>query len=95
MNQAEKIKTVTFDSSFVDARPEFCSYFATCENLTSIIGIENLNTENVKLMMCMFYHCKSLTSLDVSKFDTKNVEDMNGRYVCLLFCAHITQHFQF
>ena len=80
-NQAEKIKTVIFDSSFADARPEFCSYwFANCENLTSIIGIENLNTENVKLMMCMFYHCKSLTSLDVSKFDTKNVEDMNGMF---------------
>lgn len=80
-NQAEKIKTVIFDDSFADARPEFCSYwFANCENLTSIIGIENLNTENVKLMMCMFYHCKSLTSLDVSKFDTKNVEDMNGMF---------------
>ena len=80
-NQAEKIKTVIFDDSFADARPEFCSYwFAYCENLTSIIGIENLNTENVKLMMCMFYHCKSLTSLDVSKFDTKNVEDMNGMF---------------
>ena len=80
-NQAEKIKTVIFDDSFADARPEFCSYwFANCENLTSIIDIENLNTENVKLMMCMFYHCKSLTSLDVSKFDTKNVEDMNGMF---------------
>ena len=80
-NQAEKIKTVIFDDSFADARPEFCSYwFANCENLTSIIDIENLNTENVKLMMCMFYHCKSLTFLDVSKFDTKNVEDMNGMF---------------
>lgn len=80
-NQAEKIKTVIFDDSFADARPEFCSYwFANSENLTSIIGIENLNTENVKLMICMFYHCKSLTSLDVSKFDTKNVEDMNGMF---------------
>lgn len=80
-NQAEKIKTVIFDDSFADARPEFCSYwFAYCENLTSIIGIENLNTENVKLMICMFYHCKSLTSLDVSKFDTKNLEDMNGMF---------------
>ena len=81
MNQAEKIKTVIFDDSFADARPEFCSYwFANCENLTSIVGIDNLNTENVKLMMCMFYHCSSLTSLDVSKFDTKNVEDMTGMF---------------
>ena len=33
-NQAEKIKTVIFDDSFADARPEFCSYwFAYCENL--------------------------------------------------------------
>lgn len=81
MNQAEKVKTVIFDVSFADARPEFCSYwFAKCENLTSITGIENLNTENVKLMMCMFYHCFSLTSLDVSRFDTKNVEDMDGMF---------------
>ena len=52
-NQAENVKTVIFDVSFADARPEFCSYwFANCENLTSITGIENLNTENVKLTSC-------------------------------------------
>ena len=31
-------------------------------------------------MVSMFYHCSGLTSLDVSKFDTKNVRDMTHMF---------------
>ena len=31
-------------------------------------------------MGCMFYKCSSLTSLDVSNFDTSNVTDMDSMF---------------
>ena len=31
-------------------------------------------------MYCMFAYCSSLTSLDVSKFDTSSVTNMNGMF---------------
>ena len=75
--QKEKIKKVVFDASFANARPTSCHYwFAVCSNLTTIEGIEYLNTEKVTDMNSMFFHCSSLTSLDLSNFNTANVTDM-------------------
>ena len=76
-DQKEKIKKVVFDASFASARPTSCYYwFTRCSNLTTIEGIEYLNTENVTNMSCMFFHCSSLTSLDLTSFNTANVTDM-------------------
>ena len=76
-DQKEKIKKVVFDASFASARPTSCYYWFTgCSNLTTIEGIEYLNTEKVTDMICMFFHCSSLTSLDLSNFNTANVTDM-------------------
>lgn len=80
-NNANFIKKVVFDASFAEARPTNCSaWFATCKYLTVIEGIENLNTENVTNMSCMFYKCSVLETLDLSKFDTQNVTDMDGMF---------------
>ena len=74
------IRKVIFDASFANARPTSChSWFDGCDELTTIEGIEYLNTENVTDMRSMFYAC-SLTTLDVSNFDTKNVTDMSGMF---------------
>ena len=79
-DQKEKIKKVVFDASFANARPTSCYYwFAVCSNLTTIEGIEYLNTEKVTDMNSMFFHCSSLTSLDLSNFNTAKVSDM--RYI--------------
>ena len=76
-DQKEKIKKVVFDASFANARPTSCHYwFAVCSNLTTIEGIEYLNTEKVTDMNSMFFHCSSLTSLDLSNFNTANVTDI-------------------
>ena len=45
-------------------------------NLTSIEGLENLNTANVTNMNDMFSGCASLEMLDLSSFNTENVKDM-------------------
>ena len=73
----ENIKHVVFDVSFSEYRPiSTRSWFECCINLKDIKGIRNLNTENVTHMDYMFYGCKALTSLDVSKFNTQNVTNM-------------------
>ena len=75
------ISKVVFDASFANARPTSCrEWFSYCESLTTIEGIEYLNTENVTNMSFMFSNCPALTTLDVSKFDTRNVEDMGDMF---------------
>ena len=65
------VKKVVFDASFANARPTSCfSWFRGCENLTTIEGIEYLNTENVENMSFMFRDCYALKSLDLSSFNT-------------------------
>ena len=78
------IKKVVFDASFANARPTSCyKWFYNCTELTTIEGIEYLNTENVTNMSWMFANCKALTTLDVSNFDTKNVTNISGMfYAC-------------
>ena len=81
--QRDKIKTVVFDASFANARPTSCyRWFCYCYNLTTIEGIEYLNTEKVMNMKDMFYRCSALTSLDLSNFNAKNVTDMS-----YMFCS--------
>ena len=82
--QSTNINKVVFDASFAKARPTSCyMWFYSCENLTKIEDIENLNTQNVTNMSWMFYRCDGLTSLDVSNFNTQKVEDMSEMFsVC-------------
>ena len=55
--------------------------FYGCRNRAlNIIGVNVLDTKNVEYMSCMFQSCKWLKSLDVSKFNTEKVKDMNGMF---------------
>lgn len=73
----EGVTNVVFHESFAQARPTTtASWFAGMTNLTTITGIENLNTSEVTSMRSMFFNCSSLTSIDVSHFDTQNVTSM-------------------
>ena len=84
----QNITKAVFDQSFKDARPKACWFmFCDCPNLSSIEGIENLNTSEVRYMYAMFRDCRSLTSLDLSHFDTKNIEDM---YYMFAGCENLT-----
>lgn len=75
------IKTVVFKRNFRDARPTTCSlWFGSCTNLTSIEGLENLNTSDVTSMDYMFYMCKQLRALDLSGFNTEKVENMRDMF---------------
>ena len=70
--------TVVFHESFKDVRPTSCyKWFCVFSQLTTIEGIENLNTEKVTDMRYMFSNCRELTSLDLSSFNTANVMYMS------------------
>ncbi len=79
--QEKTCTTVEFDKSFSGARPTSCyNWFYKQTSLTSIKGLEYLNTEKVTTMLYMFFECSALESLDVSKFNTANVTNMNGMF---------------
>ena len=75
------ITKVVFDSSFASARPKSCcEWFIYMSNLTTITDIGYLNTSNVTNMSLMFFHCSSLTWLDLRRFDTSNVTSMASMF---------------
>ena len=77
-NSRSTISTVVFDDSFAECTTLTSTawWFYDCSNLTSIIGIANLKTENVTDMRAMFRGCSRLSSIDVSGFNTSKVEDI-------------------
>ena len=71
-----------FISGFSTFDPEelinISGMFKDCENLSSIIDIDFLNTSKVEYMNHMFFNCKSLESLpDLSKWDTSNATHLD------------------
>ena len=72
------VTKVVFDPAFANARPTNCyAWFQGCVNLTSIEGIEYLNTSQVTDMHNMFSECSHLQTTDFSGFDTRKVKDMS------------------
>ena len=83
------VTSVVFDESFQDVKPTSTSqWFMDSEMLTSIVGLEYLNTSMANSMFRMFYFCKLLTSIDVSHFDTSNVTSMYQMFSC---CSGLEQ----
>ena len=77
LSRTPYVTTVIFEESFADARPTSCAlWFRGASTLTTITGLEYLNTSEVTSMAQMFRNTKMLTTLDLSTFDTKNVTDM-------------------
>ena len=76
-----KVKKVVFNASFAGARPTVCyAWFYNNSNLTTIEGLEYLNTEDVTNMEYMFDGCSALESLDLSKFNTAKVTSMKKMF---------------
>ena len=80
-NNNPGITKVVFDASFANARPVYTKYwFENCNYLSEIVGIQYLNTSEVTEMHNMFLACSSLTSLDLSGFDTGKVTIMDKMF---------------
>jgi len=82
LNEDAKASTkVVFEPSFAVVRPKMCQYwFLNFFSLNVIEGLQYLNTSEVTSMYDMFANCSSLTTLDVTTFDTHLVTNMGGMF---------------
>ena len=75
------ITKVVFRDKFKKARPVRCAkWFYEMSGVTEIQGMEYLCTDSVNDMSNMFNQCSSLTSLDVSHFNTSSVTTMTWMF---------------
>ena len=67
-------------SGKINANPDFSQFFYGFTGVTSITGLEYINTYHVTNMNYLFGNCSKLSSVDVSSFDTRNVVTMTGLF---------------
>ena len=85
---SSNVQKVVFDPSFARHHPTSGFYwFANMTNLTSIEGLEYLNTDEMEIMQSMFRNCSKLTTLDLSHFNTSQVTNM---YCMFMDCSSLT-----
>jgi len=71
------VTRVVFDPSFAQARPKWTDFwFYKMDRLTTITGMNYLNTSEVTSMIGMFNDCSKIESIDVSHFNTSKVTNM-------------------
>ena len=90
------VTEVVFDPSFADYRPPSCyRWFYNFENLTKLTGLNYLNVSETTSFQQTFANCLSLTELDLTSFDTRNVTTMaNMFYKCgLLETIYVSSTF--
>lgn len=69
---------VEFTKDFAEVKPKSTvDWFNGWTSLTNIIDLPNLNTSEVTEMSGMFDYCSNLLGLDISHFDTSNVQAMS------------------
>ncbi len=73
-----KIEIIDISGWDTSNAKNFINCFSECFKLKEIIGIEDLDTSNTVELTNMFYQCQSLESLDVSKWNTQNVNSITG-----------------
>lgn len=74
--------SLTFNSNVANVILTSCDrVFFKCTNLTTINGLEYLNTSNVTSLANMFNDCAALTSISgVENWNTSSVTNMNGLF---------------
>ena len=78
-NNAETLDISCLDTS---GSTRMNNMFSNLKSLTTFVGLETLDTSKVRQMWCMFMYMEKITELDVSSFDTSNVEEMT-----MMFCG--------
>ena len=81
MQGAQDATKVVFESSFSSVKPtSFNAWFLYCDKVTTIEGLENLDTSEATIMHMMFNGNSALSALDLSNFDTSKVTDMGEMF---------------
>lgn len=71
--QKANVTKVVFDDGFKDFAPtSLADWFYKFQTLTTVEGLQNLNTANVASMSQMFRYCSELQQLDLCTFNTSN-----------------------
>jgi surface protein len=78
--RGELTSTEFFNFSYYSLNDNISNMFKYCDNLTTINGISNWDTSNVREMHEMFNGCRALTTLDLNNWDTSNVERMQNMF---------------
>ena len=71
----------SFESMFYGGWDEEATHANSLSQMTTIEGLENLNTEYVENLRGMFANCKALTSLDLSSFTTPYLYRMDQMFI--------------
>ena len=74
----KKINLTSLDTSNLE-NMEFL--FAGCQNLVDIIGLQEINTNSLKVATGMFLDCTNLQFVDISSFNFDNLEGQDGIFV--------------
>jgi surface protein len=90
-----KVETVVLEASYCSSKPtDLSGLFANMTNLTTIVGLENLDTSEATTMEEMFSCCYIITSIDVSNFNTSKVTNMYSMFNrCNLLTSLDVSHF--
>lgn len=71
------VEEIVIDASMADAKPMSTeAWFNYFQQVTTITGLNCLNTSEVTDMSSMFSNCEGLTSLNLTNFNTSKVTDM-------------------
>jgi len=82
--------TIRFQTNGIFLMPEDSSnYFRGFSKVTSIVGLENVDTSKVTNMKSMFSGMSSLTSLDLSNFETSNVTNMSSMFKGMTYLTNL------
>lgn len=73
-----KIKSVVFKDQIKPYSMQ--NWFYECTNLSSVVNVGNLDCSGNTLLDYTFYHCTSLTSIDLSVWDTSNCDDTTSMF---------------
>ena len=82
IEKVSEIETVNIEPSFAEYHKlkTTSEWFLVCSNLSNIIGLQYLNTENVTNMYGMFAGCSNLKSLNLSSMNTSKVTNMSSMF---------------
>ena len=85
------VTEVVFDASFTNVKPKsFFKWFWQFHSLTTITGIENLNTSEATNMNSMFYDCSKLETINVNGFDVSKVTNATAMFKSCVKLTTIT-----
>jgi surface protein len=76
-NYLKSINVSNWDTSKVT---NFENAFAELNKVTEIIGLDDWDVSNAKIMKGMFYKCKSLNELDLFGWDTKSLLNIRSMF---------------